>query len=39
MGREREILGSKAPINSYRMYLRDDVMRLRKRIVDGERAA
>jgi excisionase family DNA binding protein len=27
------------PINSYRMYLRADVMRLRKRIVAGERAA
>jgi excisionase family DNA binding protein len=27
------------PINAYRMYLRDDVMRLRKRIVKGERAA
>ncbi|HEY4014311.1 MAG TPA: helix-turn-helix domain-containing protein [Polyangiaceae bacterium] len=27
------------PINSYRMYLRDDVMKLRKRIVEGERAA
>lgn len=27
------------PINSYRMYLRDDVMKLRKKIVDGARAA
>lgn len=27
------------PINAYRMYLRDEVMKLRKRIVDGERAA
>jgi excisionase family DNA binding protein len=27
------------PINSYRMYARDDVMRLRKRIVEGESAA
>ncbi len=27
------------PINGYRMYLRDDVTRLRKRIVEGERAA
>jgi excisionase family DNA binding protein len=27
------------PINGYRMYLRRDVMRLRKKIVDGERAA
>lgn len=27
------------PINAYRMYLRDDVMKLRKRIVEGERAA
>jgi excisionase family DNA binding protein len=27
------------PINSYRMYLRDDVLRLRKKIVEGERAA
>ena len=27
------------PINSYRMYLRDDVLRLRRRIVDGDRAA
>ena len=27
------------PINGYRMYLRDDVMNLRKQIVQGERAA
>jgi len=27
------------PINSYRMYLRDDVIKLRKKIVEGERAA
>jgi DNA-binding transcriptional MerR regulator len=27
------------PINSYRMYLRDDVMDLRKRIVEDGRAA
>ena len=27
------------PINSYRMYLRDDVSKLRKKIVEGERAA
>lgn len=27
------------PINSYRMYLRDDVLRPRKKIVEGERAA
>jgi DNA-binding transcriptional MerR regulator len=27
------------PINSYRMYLRDDVLKLRKKIVEGERAA
>lgn len=27
------------PINGYRMYLRDDVMKLRKKIVEGERAA
>ncbi len=27
------------PINSYRLYVREDVMRLRKRIVEGERAA
>jgi excisionase family DNA binding protein len=27
------------PINSYRMYLRDDVMKLRKKIVDGDKAA
>jgi excisionase family DNA binding protein len=27
------------PINSYRQYLRDDVLKLRKRIVEGERAA
>lgn len=27
------------PINGYRMYLLDDVMKLRKRIVEGERAA
>ena len=27
------------PINSYRLYLREDVMRLRKRIVEGKRAA
>jgi excisionase family DNA binding protein len=27
------------PINSYRMYLRTDVLKLRKRIVDGKRAA
>jgi excisionase family DNA binding protein len=27
------------PMNRYRMYARDDVMRLRKKIVAGERAA
>jgi excisionase family DNA binding protein len=27
------------PMNGYRMYARDDVMRLRKKIVEGERAA
>ena len=27
------------PMNSYRMYLRDEVMTLRKKIVEGERAA
>ena len=27
------------PINGYRMYSMDDVMRLRKKIVEGERAA
>ena len=27
------------PINAYRMYLREDVLKLRKRIVEGERAA
>jgi excisionase family DNA binding protein len=27
------------PINSYRMYLRVDVLKLRKKIVEGERAA
>ena len=27
------------PINNYRTYLRDDVLALRKRIVDGKRAA
>jgi excisionase family DNA binding protein len=27
------------PMNSYRMYLREEVLRLRQRIVDGERAA
>jgi excisionase family DNA binding protein len=27
------------PINSYRMYTRDEVMKLRKKIVEGERAA
>lgn len=27
------------PINSYRMYMRADVLKLRKRIVEGERAA
>jgi len=27
------------PMNGYRMYLRDDVMKLRQRIVQGERAA
>ena len=27
------------PMNSYRMYARDDVMRLRKKIIAGERAA
>jgi excisionase family DNA binding protein len=27
------------PINGYRMYLRADVARLRKRIVEGDRAA
>lgn len=27
------------PINGYRMYLRDDVLRLRKKIVEGARAA
>lgn len=27
------------PINGYRMYAKDDVMRLRKKIVEGERAA
>jgi len=27
------------PMNGYRMYSKDDVMRLRKKIVEGERAA
>ena len=27
------------PMNGYRMYLREDVMKLRQRIVEGERAA
>ncbi|WP_437740874.1 helix-turn-helix domain-containing protein [Sorangium sp. So ce1504] len=27
------------PINAYRMYLREDVMKLRKQIVEGERTA
>jgi excisionase family DNA binding protein len=27
------------PINGYRMYVRDEVMRLRKKIVQGARAA
>ncbi len=27
------------PINSYRMYTRGDVMKLRKKIVEGQRAA
>ena len=27
------------PMNGYRMYAKDDVMRLRKKIVEGERAA
>jgi excisionase family DNA binding protein len=27
------------PINSYRMYLRDEVIKLRRKIVEGERAA
>lgn len=27
------------PMSGYRMYLRRDVMKLRKKIVDGERAA
>lgn len=27
------------PLNSYRMYLKHDVLRLRKRIVEGARAA
>ena len=27
------------PMNGYRMYVKDDVMRLRKKIVEGERAA
>ena len=27
------------PMNGYRMYAKEDVLRLRKRIVEGERAA
>lgn len=27
------------PMNAYRMYTRDEVMKLRKKIVEGERAA
>lgn len=27
------------PMNGYRMYARDDVLRLRKKIIEGERAA
>jgi excisionase family DNA binding protein len=27
------------PMNGYRMYAKDDVMRLRKKIIEGERAA
>lgn len=34
-----KFLARRHPINAYRMYLRDDVMRLRKKIVRGERAA